>query len=71
MFLHPSLPRPPLSGQAGDVEALQAAKRQGLQGNQSRKQLEEKAKQTNTQLQEARTNCNQLEKKLHVALVEG
>uniref|UniRef100_A0A8C8G981 Nucleoprotein TPR n=1 Tax=Oncorhynchus tshawytscha TaxID=74940 RepID=A0A8C8G981_ONCTS len=49
---------------AADVEALQAVKKQGLQGNQSRKQLEDKAKQTTTQLQEARTNWNQLEKKL-------
>lgn len=51
---------------AADVEALQAVKKQGLQGNQSRKQLEDKAKQTTTQLQEARTNWNQLEKKLKV-----
>uniref|UniRef100_A0A674DEN2 Nucleoprotein TPR n=1 Tax=Salmo trutta TaxID=8032 RepID=A0A674DEN2_SALTR len=49
---------------AADVEALQAVKKQGLQGNQSRKQLEDKAKQITTQLQEARTNWNQLEKKL-------
>nr|XP_029479842.1 nucleoprotein TPR-like isoform X3 [Oncorhynchus nerka] len=49
---------------AADVEALQAVKKQGLQGNQSRKQLEDKAKQTTTQLQEARTNWYQLEKKL-------
>uniref|UniRef100_A0A6Q2XCN4 Nucleoprotein TPR n=1 Tax=Esox lucius TaxID=8010 RepID=A0A6Q2XCN4_ESOLU len=49
---------------AADVEALQAAKKQALQGNQSRKQLEDKANQVTAQLQEARSNWNQLEKKL-------
>lgn len=56
---------------AADVEALQAVKKQGLQGNQSRKQLEDKAKQITTQLQEARTNWNQLEKKLKVGREVG
>uniref|UniRef100_A0A673GXZ7 Nucleoprotein TPR n=1 Tax=Sinocyclocheilus rhinocerous TaxID=307959 RepID=A0A673GXZ7_9TELE len=49
---------------AADVEALQAAKKQGQQSVQSMKQLEEKAQKAASELRQGRVDWQQQEKKL-------
>ncbi|XP_051989723.1 nucleoprotein TPR-like isoform X2 [Xyrauchen texanus] len=49
---------------AADVEALQAAKKQGQLSAQNRKQLEEKAQKAETELRQIRTKWEQQEKRM-------
>uniref|UniRef100_A0A671PAM7 Nucleoprotein TPR n=1 Tax=Sinocyclocheilus anshuiensis TaxID=1608454 RepID=A0A671PAM7_9TELE len=51
---------------AADVEALQAAKKQGQQSVQSMKQLEEKAQKAASELRQGRVDWQQQEKRLKV-----
>ncbi len=51
---------------AADVEALQAAKKQGQQSVQTTKQLEEKAQKAASELRQGRVDWEQQEKRLKV-----
>uniref|UniRef100_A0A672P3J0 Nucleoprotein TPR n=1 Tax=Sinocyclocheilus grahami TaxID=75366 RepID=A0A672P3J0_SINGR len=55
---------------AADVEALQAAKKQGQQSVQSMKQLEEKAQKAASELRQGRVDWQQQEKRLKVKSCE-